>query len=50
MSTQLKIAICDDDSSQREYLANIVNAWTKKKNYLIDLKQYEVSFGKLNVA
>lgn len=43
MSTQLKIAICDDDSSQREYLANIVNAWTKKKNYLTDLKQYEGS-------
>jgi len=43
MSTQLKIAICDDDFSQREYLANIVNVWAKKKNYLIELKQYEGS-------
>ena len=43
MSTQLKIAICDDDSSQRAYLSNIVNTWAKKKNYLIELKQYEGS-------
>lgn len=43
MSTQLKIAICDDDSSQRAYLSNIVNTWAKKKNYLIALKQYEGS-------
>ena len=43
MITQLKIAVCDDDSSQRAYLSNIVNTWAKKKNYLIELKQYEGS-------
>ena len=43
MITQLKIAVCDDHSSQRAYLSNIVNTWAKKKNYLIELKQYEGS-------
>ena len=36
-----KIAICDDDAKQRDYLAEIVTAWAKKNHHLIELKQYE---------
>lgn len=37
---ELKIAVCDDDSSQRNYLTEIVLAWAKKRCYLIKLIPY----------
>lgn len=39
--TKLKIAICDDDPAQREYLHGIVTAWSARNHYLVELKQYE---------
>ena len=35
-----KIAICDDDSAQRDYLQQIVTAWAKQSGHLMDLRQY----------
>ncbi|MBP3702019.1 MAG: response regulator transcription factor [Lachnospiraceae bacterium] len=35
-----KIAICDDDTKQRDYLREIVTSWAQKNRHLIDLKQY----------
>lgn len=35
-----KIAICDDDAQQREYVREIVTAWAKKNRHLVDLKLY----------
>ena len=35
-----KIAICDDDAQQREYVQEIVTAWSKKNRHLVDLKLY----------
>lgn len=37
---KLKIAICDDDASQRSYLQVIVADWAKKNRHLIELKSY----------
>ena len=37
---KLKLAICDDDAAQRDYLTDIVTAWGKKNRHLIELKQY----------
>ena len=37
---KLKLAICDDDAKQRDYLSDIVSAWGKKNRHLIELKQY----------
>lgn len=37
---KLKIAVCDDDVSQREYLAGIVTGWAEKKRYLAQVRQY----------
>ena len=37
---KLKIAVCDDDNSQRCYLAEIILAWANKKCHLVELKQY----------
>ena len=37
---KLKLAICDDDAKQRDYLTGIVTAWGKKNRHLIELKQY----------
>lgn len=37
---KLKLAICDDDAKQRDYLTDIVTAWGKKNRHLIELKQY----------
>ncbi len=36
----LKIAICDDDRAQREYLKKIVSAWGGKSGNLPELKLY----------
>jgi DNA-binding LytR/AlgR family response regulator len=37
---ELKIAVCDDDSSQRNYLTEIVLTWAKKRCHLIKLIPY----------
>lgn len=37
---KLKIAICDDDASQREYLTEAVSDWAKKNRHLADIRQY----------
>lgn len=37
---QLKIAICDDDASQREYLLELVGLWAKKNRHLAKVRQY----------
>ncbi|EST13523.1 LytR/AlgR family response regulator transcription factor [Sporolactobacillus laevolacticus] len=36
----MKIAICDDDKPQREYLATLVNEWAKKSGIRITLKMF----------
>ena len=35
-----KIAICDDEAEQRQYLLDIVMAWARKKCHLVEVKQY----------
>lgn len=35
-----KIAICDDEPSQRDYLEGIIAAWAKKGNHLVELRKY----------
>ncbi|MDE7224410.1 MAG: LytTR family DNA-binding domain-containing protein [Acetatifactor sp.] len=37
---KLKICICDDDTKQRTYLADIVCSWAKRNRHLTELKQY----------
>ena len=37
---KLKIAICDDDASQREYLTEAVSDWAKKNRHLANIRQY----------
>lgn len=37
---KMKIAVCDDDRSQRHYLKEIVLAWAKRNCHLVELKQY----------
>ncbi|MCH5272101.1 MAG: response regulator transcription factor [Lachnospiraceae bacterium] len=37
---KLKIAICDDDTSQRAHLFDMVASWSKKNRHLIEVKQY----------
>ncbi len=37
---KLKIAICDDDASQRRYLSEVVEAWTGRSRHLTEVKQY----------
>lgn len=36
-----KIAICDDDASQREYIHGIVSAWFQKNHHLVEIRLYE---------
>ncbi len=38
---KLKIAICDDEASQRAQLFDLVSAWAKRNRYLAEAKQYE---------
>lgn len=38
---KLKIAVCDDDASQKDYLVEIVSTWTKRNRHLAEVKQYE---------
>ena len=35
-----KIAVCDDDTEQREYLYGIVEVWAKRHRHLAEIKQY----------
>lgn len=35
-----KIAVCDDDTGQREYIQELVNAWAKKNRHLVELRPY----------
>lgn len=37
---ELKIAVCDDDASQRNYLTETVLIWAKKKRHLTKLISY----------
>ncbi len=37
---KLKIAICDDDNSQIEYLSGVVSAWAGKNRHAIEIKTY----------
>ena len=38
---KLKIAVCDDDASQKDYLVEIVSAWAQRNRHLAELKPYE---------
>ncbi len=37
---KLKIAVCDDEGSQRDYLAETVFAWAKKNRHMAELLPY----------
>lgn len=37
---KLKVAVCDDDAVQREYLCEIAAVWAKGEGHLLDLRQY----------
>ena len=37
---KLKIAVCDDDDAQREYVAQMAAAWAKKNRHLTEIRQY----------
>ena len=37
---ELKIAICDDDAAQREYLGEIVSEWARRNRCPVRLQQY----------
>lgn len=37
---KLKIAICDDEASQREHLLGMVEAWAGRNRHLTEVKQY----------
>lgn len=37
----LKIAICDDDASQHEYIESIVAEWARRGRHIADIRQYD---------
>ena len=37
---KLKIAICDDEQNQIEYLSGVVSAWASKNRHVVELKTY----------
>ena len=37
---KLKIAICDDEQKQIEYLSGVVSAWASKNRHVADIKTY----------
>ena len=37
---KLKIAICDDEQNQIEYLSDVVSAWANKNRHVAELKTY----------
>ncbi|MCQ2008633.1 MAG: LytTR family DNA-binding domain-containing protein [Sporolactobacillus sp.] len=41
----MKIAICDDDKTQREYLATLVKEWARKNNKILMLELFENAQG-----
>ena len=37
---KLKIAICDDEANQIEYLSDVVTTWAKKNRHAVEIKPY----------
>ncbi len=37
---ELKIAVCDDDNDQRNYLSEIISAWARENRHGLRLRQY----------
>lgn len=37
---KLKIAICDDEQNQIEYITSVVTLWAKKSRHIVDIKPY----------
>lgn len=37
---KLKIAVCDDDDNQREYLAEITASWAERARHLAEIRKY----------
>lgn len=37
---KLKIAICDDEAKQREYVLGLVNTWAKLGRHLLEIKEF----------
>ena len=42
-SMKLKIAICDDEANQIEYLSNVVTTWAKKNRHAVEIKPYSAA-------
>ena len=40
---KLKIAICDDEANQIEYLSGVVTTWAKKNRHAIEIKPYSAA-------
>lgn len=40
---KLKIAICDDEANQIEYLSNVVTTWAKKNRHAVEIKPYSAA-------
>ena len=40
---KLKIAICDDEANQIEYLTDVVTTWAKKNRHAIEIKPYSAA-------
>jgi len=38
---KLKIAVCDDEKKQREYVTELVSDWARKNRHLTEIRQYE---------
>ena len=37
---KLKIAICDDEQNQIEYLSGVVSDWARKNRHIVEVKCY----------
>lgn len=42
-SMKLKIAICDDEANQIEYLSDVVTTWAKKNRHAVEIKPYSAA-------
>ena len=40
---KLKIAICDDEANQIEYLSGVVTTWAKKNRHAVEIKPYSAA-------
>ena len=40
---KLKIAICDDEANQIEYLTDVVTTWAKKNRHAVEIKSYSAA-------